>query len=110
MKTKTHSDRNTKDLSLRKKHIPLRSCIACREKRDHRELIRLTLGPSGVEISTDKRKVGRGAYLCQIYECWENGIKKNRLEYALRTKISLENRQKLIEYGEQLPKKDETRR
>ena len=107
MKTTTHMDRNKKALPLRKKHIPLRSCIACREKRNHRELIRLTLGNDGIEISTGKRKEGRGAYLCPIYECWENGLKKNRIDHALRTKISLENRQKLMEYGEKLPKKDE---
>jgi hypothetical protein len=34
------------------------------------------------------------------------GLRKNRLEYALRTKISEENRRMLVEYSKSLPKKD----
>ncbi len=44
--------------------------------------------------------------MCPVYECWEAGLKKNRLEYALRTKLTEENRRMLIEYSESLPKKD----
>jgi len=36
-------------------------------------------------------------------ECWEAGLKSNRLEHALRTKLTLENRQVLVEYGKSLP-------
>jgi hypothetical protein len=35
------------------------------------------------------------------------GLKGNRLEYALRTGLILENRQALVEYGKSLPKKGE---
>ena len=110
MRTKTNSNNSIKSHCNQYKHMPLRSCIACRDKKNHRELIRLTCSDSGIEIGMGKRKEGRGAYLCPTYECWENGLKKNRLEHALRTKISLENLQKLIEYGKNLPKKEETQR
>ena len=108
MTTKTNSNKSIKPKHTEYKHTPLRSCIACRNKKNQRELIRLTCSDNGIEISMGKRKEGRGAYLCPIYECWEIGLKKNRLDHALRTKISMENRQKLIEYGESLPKKEKT--
>jgi predicted RNA-binding protein YlxR (DUF448 family) len=107
MKTGKTSNNSIKAKHTQIKHTPLRSCIACRDKRDHRELIRLTCSNTGIEISVGKRKEGRGAYLCPTYECWEIGLKKNKLDHALRTNISPDNRQKLVDYGKNLPKKEE---
>ena len=98
---------NSKGQTLRHKHIPQRSCIACRETGAKRELIRLVCAPGGVEIDLNSRKAGRGAYLCPVRECWETGLKGNRLEYALRTKLTPENRQALMEHGKSLPEKRE---
>lgn len=101
---------NSKTQILRRRHMPERSCIACREKAAKGELIRLVCSDSGVEIDSRGKKVSRGAYLCPIRECWEVGLKGNRLEYALRTKLTLENREMLVEYGKSLPEKEETQR
>ena len=90
------------------RHVPERSCIACREKGAKRELIRLVSCAGVVEIDHKGKKAGRGAYLCPIRECWDIGLKGNRLEHALRTELILENRQALIEYGKSLPKKGES--
>jgi predicted RNA-binding protein YlxR (DUF448 family) len=38
---------------------------------------------------------GRGAYLCRSPECWKLGVKGNRLERALRIKLTPESREKL---------------
>jgi predicted RNA-binding protein YlxR (DUF448 family) len=92
---------------LRQRHIPERSCIACREKRTKRELIRLVCRAGVVEIDHKGKEAGRGAYLCPIRECWDIGLKGNRLEYALQTELILENRQALVEYGKSLPNKGE---
>ncbi len=89
----------------RQKHIPTRSCVACREKKTKRELIRLVGKDGVVEIDPRGKKAGRGVYLCPFSECWEGGLKGNRLEYALRTRLALENRQTLLQYGRSLPKK-----
>ena len=59
-----------------------------------------------VEIDPKGKKSGRGAYLCSIRECWEAGLKGNRLEHALRTKLTMENRQALVEYGSSLPRRE----
>ena len=82
------------------KHIPLRTCVACRKVKAKQELIRLVRISNGsVEVDTDGKKAGRGAYLCQSPECWEAGLKGGRLEHGLRTTITEDNRQRLISCG-----------
>ena len=82
------------------KHIPQRTCVACRKVKTKRELIRLVRISNGtVEVDPSGKKAGRGAYLCQSPECWEDGLKRGRLEYNLRTALNQENRQQLIRYG-----------
>jgi len=56
----------------------------------------------GVEVDPDGKRSGRGAYLCPAPECWEIGLKKGRLEYALRTTLTQDNREQLIRYGKEL--------
>ena len=89
------------------KHVPERTCIACRGTKGKRELIRLVSSPAGIEIDPKGKKAGRGVYLCPRSGCWERGLKTNRIEFGLRTKMSAENRQSLVEYGRSLPEKEE---
>jgi predicted RNA-binding protein YlxR (DUF448 family) len=90
--------------TARLKHLPERTCIACKNTRAKKELIRLVLTNDNlVEIDLSGKKNGRGAYLCPEYPCWEQGLKKNRLDYALKTKIAPSNRQSLIAFAESLP-------
>ncbi|MBR1968685.1 MAG: YlxR family protein [Clostridia bacterium] len=60
------------------KKIPMRTCIACRENKPKRELIRVV--KFGDEIKLDKtgKMNGRGAYVCNDKECVEK-IKKQKL-------------------------------
>jgi len=88
------------------RHIPERSCIACREKRAKKELIRLVSSADEVRIDLKGKDAGRGAYLCPARECWEMGLKGNRLEHALQCNLTLENRQVLVEYGRNLPERE----
>ena len=82
------------------KHIPLRTCVACRSVKPKRELIRLVrISDGGVEVDSSGKKAGRGAYLCRGWECWEIGLKGNQLERTLRTTLTQDNREQLIEYG-----------
>jgi predicted RNA-binding protein YlxR (DUF448 family) len=89
------------------KHIPQRTCIACREVKPKRQLIRLVYTVNGTaEVDPSGKKAGRGAYLCHSPDCWEKGLKKGRLEQALRQKISAENQARLIEFSRTLPSDD----
>ena len=61
--------------------------------------------PEGnIEIDSSRKKAGRGAYLCQTWECWEKAFKGNHLEHALRSSLSQDNREQLIKLGKDLLK------
>jgi uncharacterized protein len=82
------------------KHIPQRTCIACRKTNAKRQLVRLVrLDGDRVEIDLTGKKSGRGAYLCTDRECWDNAIKAGKLEYALHTKLKLDNKETLVNYA-----------
>jgi predicted RNA-binding protein YlxR (DUF448 family) len=100
--------KNIKNQTHSPKHVPQRSCIACRDKRDKRDLIRLVCNASGaIEIDKEKKMTGRGAYLCPVYRCWEAALKGNRLQYALRTSIGPDTKQALMEFARTLSEKRE---
>ena len=85
------------------KHVPQRTCVACRKVRAKRELIRLVrISDGNIEVDTSGKKAGRGAYLCPVWECWEIGLRDGRLEHSLRTRLSQESREQLIQYGKSL--------
>ncbi len=102
-----NSQNEVKSQALKLRHIPQRSCIACRDKKDKRDLIRLVYSSNIVDIDPKGKKAGRGAYLCPKFECWDIGLRKNRLDHALRANLSPENRQALLEYSKSLSKKDD---
>jgi hypothetical protein len=63
-------------------------------------LIRLVRTLDGnIEIDTSGKKAGRGAYLCRARECWQVGLKGNRLEYVLRSRLTSDNREQLMNYA-----------
>ena len=77
--------------------------MACRKVKAKRELIRIVrISDGSVEVDTSGKKAGRGAYLCRAQECWEVGLKTDRLGHALRVSLSQDNREQLIRYREDL--------
>ncbi|MFC1969282.1 RNase P modulator RnpM [Chloroflexota bacterium] len=92
-----------KKMMSSRKHIPQRTCVACGKVMAKRQLVRLVrTADNQIGIDSTGKSTGRGAYLCLAPECWENGLKGNRLEYTLRTNISPDNRERLIKYAEDL--------
>ncbi|MBI4200750.1 MAG: YlxR family protein [Chloroflexi bacterium] len=87
-----------------RRHIPLRRCVVCRTQLPQRELVRIVKTPQGrVAVDTERKKTaGRGAYLCHTPTCWEQGLKKAKLDYALRQPMSAEDRQSLQEFARAL--------
>jgi len=85
------------------KHIPQRTCVACRKVKAKRELIRLVrISDESVEVDIGGKKTGRGAYLCRAQECWEIGLKGGRLERSLRATLTQDNREQLIRFSKDL--------
>ena len=99
MKREKHIDTHTGPT----KRLPERTCIACRHVKAKRDLVRIVkTSDEGIVVDTHGKKPGRGAYLCKTKECWENGLKGNRLEYVMRGALTQQDRQRLAEYAEKL--------
>ncbi|MCR4963180.1 MAG: YlxR family protein [Firmicutes bacterium] len=80
------------------KKRPERMCVACREMKDKRSLIRLTRTPEGeVRIDESGKMAGRGAYVCRDAACLKKAAKGRILEKALKTKIPPEIWQQLAQ-------------
>ncbi len=89
------------------KHIPQRTCIACRTVRAKRELVRIVRTTEDhIQADPTGKKSGRGAYLCRQRECWESALsQRSRLEQALKleTPISNDDLAHLREFATTLP-------
>lgn len=93
---------------MRRKHIPQRTCLGCRKVRPKREMVRIVRTPDqGVEIDQTGKRSGRGAYLCRQKACWDIALKKERLEYALKTNLTDEERTMLQQFAQGLPATEE---
>ncbi len=87
----------------RPRHIPERTCTACRRKQAKRGLIRIVRTVDGqVEVDPTGRRPGRGAYLCPDPACWENALKRKVLNRALRVVLTPEEIERLRSYAQSL--------
>ena len=88
---------------MRRKHVPQRTCVACRQTQSKRDLIRIVrLASSGVVVDPTGKLSGRGAYLCPERVCWEQALGENRLEHALKTELTQEEKRALGEFAQGL--------
>jgi len=80
----------------RRKHIPQRTCIVCRQVQNKRELVRVVRTPEGeLVIDETGKRNGRGAYLCRQSACWEAALKGNQLSKALKMEIGEQEKEML---------------
>jgi predicted RNA-binding protein YlxR (DUF448 family) len=80
----------TKKQPRPQKHIPQRTCIACRQKFDKRQLTRLVrTADEGVVVDPTGTRNGRGAYVCNQPACWDKILRKSGLlDQALKTTLT----------------------
>lgn len=73
------------------KKIPMRTCIACRQEKPKKELIRVVKNKEG-EFRLDKtgKLNGRGAYMCNDKACVEKVVKKKLLSHSFEVEVSLD--------------------
>lgn len=75
----------------RRRHVPQRSCVICRQKRDKRDLTRIVATEEGlVVVDKSGKQAGRGAYLCEQLSCWDAAVDGSALKKALKTNIRRE--------------------
>ena len=60
------------------KNTPLRMCIACRQMKDKRELVRIVKNGDEILLDQTQKAAGRGAYICKEPECIAK-LSKHRL-------------------------------
>ncbi len=71
------------------RRIPIRQCVACREHREKRVLVRVVRSPEGaVALDLNGKSPGRGAYLCRNPECLKKARKIRALERAFGTALT----------------------
>jgi predicted RNA-binding protein YlxR (DUF448 family) len=85
---------------VRVKHVPQRTCVACRRTDAKRGFVRIVRLPEGrVAIDPTGKRAGRGAYLCADRACWETALKRRAIERALKIEqLDPEDRQTLQTY------------
>jgi predicted RNA-binding protein YlxR (DUF448 family) len=87
----------------RPRHVPQRTCVACRRTTAKRELVRIVRTPEGsVEVDPTGKRSGRGAYLCPTPDCWRLAVQKGRLDRALKTSLSTADKEVLLQYAQAL--------
>jgi len=81
---------------LKKRKIPMRMCIGCRQMMPKKDLIRVVKGPEGsIDLDLKGKAPGRGAYLCRNQVCIDKAAKNKLLEKAFEQKIEQEVYDKL---------------
>ncbi|HLH20980.1 MAG TPA: YlxR family protein [Chloroflexota bacterium] len=87
-------------MTARPRHVPMRTCVGCRQEQPKRELVRVVRTPEGaVVVDTTGKANGRGAYLCRRPECWTAALRRNLLAGALRGPLTADDLAALREYG-----------
>lgn len=88
----------------RKRHVPERTCVACRSRRPKRELVRVVRDPAGaVVVDKSQKQNGRGAYLCLRRSCWERALRRGALTHALRVQLTESDLTTLQSFAASLP-------
>jgi hypothetical protein len=88
--------------TLRRKHVPQRTCVGCREVLAKRSLIRIVRGKDSITVDPTGKLAGRGAYLHDRRSCWEKAL-KGSLAQALRVELEPIDRERLAAFMETLP-------
>ncbi len=70
------------------KNIPLRMCIACREMKPKKDMLRAVRTPEGeIKLDFTGKANGRGAYLCDSAECIKKLGKAKLLNRVFSTQV-----------------------
>jgi predicted RNA-binding protein YlxR (DUF448 family) len=82
--TPSHAERRTPATP------PLRTCLVCRGVRPQAALLRFVRTAEGVvEPDPDRRRGGRGAYVCRVERCLSGAVRRGRWAQAFRAPAAL---------------------
>jgi predicted RNA-binding protein YlxR (DUF448 family) len=73
---------------MKAKHVPVRTCLGCGQRRPKEALMRIVLVDGALTVDESVRLPGRGAYICPEAACISSlRKKKGRLSYSLRVSV-----------------------
>jgi predicted RNA-binding protein YlxR (DUF448 family) len=73
---------------MKRGHVPVRTCVACRQEAGKRALLRLVREADGsARLDSSGRVPGRGAYLHPASECLELARRRRAVERALKAQV-----------------------
>ena len=71
------------------KKIPMRTCIACREEKPKKEMLRIVKNAAGeIRLDFSGKLAGRGAYICNSEACVKKLGKYKLLHKAFSADVS----------------------
>lgn len=80
----------------RRRELPARTCVGCRERAPKGELVRVARSPAGpVALDPTGSAAGRGAYVHPVAGCVEEAFRRGAFARALRTGLSPEEAARL---------------
>lgn len=78
----------SKNVEIKKKKKPIRKCVACREHREKRDLLRIVrLEDNDIVVDFTYRANGRGAYICKCTECFDLAVKQKAFNRAFKCDV-----------------------
>ena len=84
------------------KRVPQRTCVGCNTVLPKRQLVRLVrTAEARVEIDPTGKAHGRGAYLHDRQNCWEQALAGGALDHALKVTLDEADRARLRAHSEQ---------
>ena len=64
---------------------PQRTCVACREVRDKKQLVRYVTAPDGTLLVDYRQRLpGRGCYTCATLQCLRIAVKRKAFQRSIR--------------------------
>jgi len=67
-------------------HVPVRTCVGCRERAAQRDLLRLVAVSNGsIRVDPERSLPGRGAYVHRRRACVEAALARGAVARVLRT-------------------------
>ena len=90
-------------IGLRKKHVPLRRCVACGVQRPKSQFVRIARTPDGqLDIDAAPKAAGRGAYVCRSVECLQKAAKGRPISRSLDRPLPEEDAERLRNLAREL--------
>ena len=79
------------------KKVPIRTCIACKESKPKKVLIRIVKTEDSFELDKKGKLNGRGAYICNSEDCLNRLYKQKSLNKVYKQNVSQDVYDKLKE-------------